>query len=468
MLAAIVTEFRCVRPNASVSIGPTWLNFSNKWIDWSKSDWFVGGVVAVDGERGGGRPGAVPSGAGDFIWALAIGLACLLFKLPFVQTYLPGWLWKGISIFGPLLVIIGFWVHGHGKGRTRHADGRQRFADNVYFLGFIFTMGSLIMAFLPVALTDSDIRAQDVYYAFGTALLATAFGLIGRVIITQTGATAEEIAARVEEDLTALAAGVSEEAERILARLAEARDALGRQSEEVVKAVFAETGPRMRALAGDFDTAAQSVSSRLSTLTAETDAAIEALRARLEARTGDMEAAAALLAGTRQQMADALDQLRAPAEQLGTDLSAVSAASQAAIAGLRADVAALGQALEAAGSTGARFEAAVDTLGQRLDALGTRMDAAVGGVEARATAAAERVEVAADGFRSDVRTASADADRAASEATAFRDAITGAIGTFDQAVDRFTRQVERIGRADAAPPEPAPAGTAPADAGVAR
>lgn len=389
------------------------------------------------------------AGATDFVFAVFLGLACYVFKSPGLDQFMPRWLWVGITVFGPLFVISGFWILGAQAGRMRHADTRQRLADNVYFLGFIFTMLSLIFSFLPVAILQNDIRPQDVYYAFGTALLATAVGLIGRVIIMQTGATNEEVAARVEEDLTRLAQGVSEEAERILARLAAAREALGKQSEEVVNAVFAETAPRIRALAEDFGRSSEAVRKRLDLMTAETEQATETLRHSLEARTEDMTAAAKILANSRNELSQSLDHLHGPAEALARDLAAVSKARKDAIAGLRSDLAKLREALESVRETGTRFEAAAGSMESGLGALGTRLETAVGAMEGRANEAAERVGAAASGLASGVEGTRIRIEQVATQAEDFGTNISEAIGTFEKAIDRFTEAVERVGRQEA-------------------
>lgn len=386
------------------------------------------------------------AGANDFIFAVVAGFVCYLFKLPFLTDLFPRLVWVGITVFGPLLVIVGFAIHGIIEGRMFHADTRQRLADNVYFLGFIFTMMSLIFSFLPVALFGGDIRPQDVYYAFGTGLLATAVGLIGRVLIMQTGATNEETAAKVEEDLNRLAIGVAEEAERILQRLAEARNALGRQSEEVVKAVFAETGPRIRELVLEFESSTASVRDQLKALTAETEASTRALQTRLEARTDDMQAAAAHLVQSRNALSQALDQLRAPAERLAVDLVAVSEASTDAVARLRANLEALGRALEATGQTAARLDAAVEGMTAGLGNLGDRLDRAVRSLETRAGEAGNRISEAASEIEEGVRRASEQASSLTDRARNFEDDVNEAVALFEQAVDRFTTAVERVGR----------------------
>lgn len=386
------------------------------------------------------------AGASDFIRAIIIGGLLLSSKL-LVEFDIIAPLWRWAAVLGPPAVIIGYWVHGNVTGKGQHADLRQRFADNVYFLGFIFTMLSLIAAFLPVAFKpDTVVTPQSVYYAFGTALIATALGLIGRVVIMQSAVTSEELAVRVEEDLTRLAVEVAEEAEQIVTALAGAREAVSRQSETVVEAVLGATAPRMDAIASSFQLNADQLSERLQQHASETEAATMKLRERLATRSDDLVQAAEMLGGARNQLGDALDSLRLPVARLNEDLRAVSAASQAAVEGLRTDVAALAQSLSLVGHSNQRLIDGVERLEAGTDSIGGRIDDAAGRLLSGADAGATRVD---DGIaRIEAQLADAEARAAALQADAdgFRRQMADAIATFEAAVDRFTAQLAGLGQ----------------------
>jgi hypothetical protein len=96
-------------------------------------------------------------------------------------------------------------VYGiRAAGLSNWDDAREEFADSLYYLGFIFTLLSLVAMLLSPSLRGSQITADDILGQFGIALVTTAAGLIARTMMTQFVAAGD---AMMETDRAAEAAG---------------------------------------------------------------------------------------------------------------------------------------------------------------------------------------------------------------------------------------------------------------------
>jgi len=89
------------------------------------------------------------------------------------------------DVRGVLVAVALLFVYA-GTGWVRQIKDITKFADSVYFLGFLWTMMALIHALY------SNIAADQVFYAFGYALTATATGMFLRMAILQSYVTAPD------------------------------------------------------------------------------------------------------------------------------------------------------------------------------------------------------------------------------------------------------------------------------------
>jgi hypothetical protein len=123
---------------------------------------------------------------------------------------------RTIGILGPIVATIAYPIWGWRQGLHRRASLRERFADNCYYLGFIFTQLALVISFLPVVLLSQNITSRDVLRGFSVALGASLIGLVARTFFIQTGNTVSESADIVEGEVDALARLVSQRARTVL------------------------------------------------------------------------------------------------------------------------------------------------------------------------------------------------------------------------------------------------------------
>lgn len=113
--------------------------------------------------------------------------------------------WLGTFAIGAFIIVVfpdvkAIWavvglliLYAH-FGRRGQKD-ITKFADSVYFLGFLWTLIALIHALM------GEIAADRVFYAFGYALLATATGMTIRMLLLQTHITAGDHIRDVQVDL---------------------------------------------------------------------------------------------------------------------------------------------------------------------------------------------------------------------------------------------------------------------------
>ena len=79
----------------------------------------------------------------------------------------------------PLLVMVAYIVLGYFRKDTDVSD--EKFADTCYYLGFIFTITSIIFSLFD--LPNIGTRIQDIAVRFGAAMVSTVLGLGVRVYL---------------------------------------------------------------------------------------------------------------------------------------------------------------------------------------------------------------------------------------------------------------------------------------------
>ena len=123
---------------------------------------------------------------------------------------------RWFGFVGPIVATLFYPLWGVAQGLHKRPSVRERFADNAYYLGFIFTQISLVVGFLPTALFNRSIESKDVLQFFGIALGASLIGLVSRTLLTQTGNSIPEAADIVEREVEALAKQVTTQSKLVL------------------------------------------------------------------------------------------------------------------------------------------------------------------------------------------------------------------------------------------------------------
>lgn len=199
-----------------------------------------------------------------FFGAFFAGLA-LIVGLRFFVTGLSG----AILAASVAVVIILFagWIYYR---KFTDVEGRQVAGDNLYYLGLLFTLLSLILALFQLFVLDTQAdvndRANELIGNFGVALSSTVFGILGRIFFQTQQGDSEERVEQKDNDVTladsnglAIDTGVRElreELARLRLVLREASDAFmhySRISSEQSEAVIAHTGAMMQRQSEDLN-----------------------------------------------------------------------------------------------------------------------------------------------------------------------------------------------------------------------
>jgi hypothetical protein len=111
-----------------------------------------------------------------------------------------GWYFQSPWIFGlavPLAIMAGYiWVGFHRRD-TDVSD--EKFADSAYYLGFIFTITSIIFSLFDLPYIGT--RIQDIAVRFGAAMISTVFGLFVRVYLVSFRADVGDAMRNAEDAL---------------------------------------------------------------------------------------------------------------------------------------------------------------------------------------------------------------------------------------------------------------------------
>ncbi|MEP9360389.1 hypothetical protein [Sphingomonas sp. KR3-1] len=111
-----------------------------------------------------------------------------------------------VSVFGIFLSVIAYPLIGVMAGWPRRPALIERFADNCYYLGFIFTQAALLFSFAPATFSDAtQITPETVLRFFGMAVGASLIGLIARTFFIQTSSATAEVSETAQNELTRVA-----------------------------------------------------------------------------------------------------------------------------------------------------------------------------------------------------------------------------------------------------------------------
>ena len=122
-------------------------------------------------------------------------LVALILK---VSSSFFGWFFKmpwSLGFTFPLIIMSTYIVLGYHRRVTDVAD--EKFADSCYYLGFIFTITSIIFCLFD--LPDIGTRMEDIAVRFGAAMVSTVFGLGVRVYLISFKKDINDAIADVED-----------------------------------------------------------------------------------------------------------------------------------------------------------------------------------------------------------------------------------------------------------------------------
>ena len=142
--------------------------------------------------------------------------------------------WLGFVL--PLLVMCCYWFVGY---RVREKWNVQltlaKFADSVYYLGFLFTVGSIIICLLDINSIGENLNGMAV--RFGAAMVSTAIGMLARVLHTGFKVDTNDAVRSVEERAVQSAENLTMAFDAASQQLEVFRDQVMAASKEAVQSV---------------------------------------------------------------------------------------------------------------------------------------------------------------------------------------------------------------------------------------
>lgn len=368
--------------------------------------------------------------------------------------------WSGnLWVFGfilPLLVMTSYMLIGHRRQDTAVTD--EKFADSCYYLGFIFTITSIILSLLD--LPHIDAKMADIAIRFGAAMVSTVLGLAARVYlvsfkpdvqdaIQNAEAGVLEASDRLREQLTLVVEklkhfeeSVDEAARSTVARVSVTIEeqtqsygtqlqnffaALTQENERAFKAALEEVSAASLRLAQSVDGYSQSLKGNLTSIEAKVTHFSEAVTRRLEQTTFPDDYFAKRLAGP-------LEQLSNSSQALATGISTTSEEVVKSLAILR------------------QRSQQVDGALERVVELATTQENLLSGTQAQVetlgilTSTLRSTQTGLDSLQDALKSQSAEQHKQTLAAEHQVDALTKTVGTLLSLAETLQKAEERLGQ----------------------
>ncbi|MBF7981982.1 MULTISPECIES: hypothetical protein [Rahnella] len=104
--------------------------------------------------------------------------------------------WLGFIL--PITVMLIYWVVGYQvRKKWDHELTKAKFADSMYYLGFLFTVASIIICLIDIARIGDSLNFMAI--RFGAAMVSTAIGMFARVVHTGFQIDANDAVMNMEE-----------------------------------------------------------------------------------------------------------------------------------------------------------------------------------------------------------------------------------------------------------------------------
>jgi biopolymer transport protein ExbB/TolQ len=136
----------------------------------------------------------------------------------------------------PLLVMIGYWVMGYQvRSKWNTQLTLAKFADSVYYLGFLFTVFSIIVCLIDIKSIGDNLNGMAA--RFGAAMVSTAIGMAARVFHTGFRVDTNDAVKGVEERAIQSAESLAMSFDAASQQLEVFRDQVMAASKEAVQSV---------------------------------------------------------------------------------------------------------------------------------------------------------------------------------------------------------------------------------------
>lgn len=143
---------------------------------------------------------------------------------------------KWLGFIFPLSVMVTYWAVGYTVRQKWDTQlTLAKFADSVYYLGFLFTVASIIICLLDINSIGDNLNGMAT--RFGAAMVSTALGMLARVIHTGFRVDANDAVKGVEERAIYAAENLTISFDNTFQQLEIFRDKVNVASREAVQSV---------------------------------------------------------------------------------------------------------------------------------------------------------------------------------------------------------------------------------------
>jgi hypothetical protein len=306
-----------------------------------------------------------------------------------------------ITLGGPLLVMAVYIAIGWRLART--AESVSQFADSVYYLGFLLTLTSLVVALGGL---EGDKDVSSIITLFGVKLVTTLVGLGVRVYLTNFRPSVEDSVEVAEEMLSRAAENLKHRFDQIAVDLASQTHAINLTLDTARKEIDSTLSAVIRQIRAELsqsvEASSRSLRDSLDHVKHETTRAVAGLREALETTVKDLMdtvgSGARSLGGTltsaSSQISTASTELAARLERVTVPVDIFSVKLSRPLDALAAEIESSTKKLSTLGDAEVRCAEATTALSSAIAA--TR--ASVAGLEAQSGQLAGRVKDLSDVF----------------------------------------------------------------------
>src|SRR5262245_46206526 len=118
-----------------------------------------------------------------FMGFIVVGVGVILtFSWAYRDSPAGAWHWAMVAIVVGLMVVYGalLWI------RLKTDEAVNSDGETFYYLGFIYTLATLVATFAPLINSNGRLETRHVLGMFGLGLITTFVGLAGRIVFAQT------------------------------------------------------------------------------------------------------------------------------------------------------------------------------------------------------------------------------------------------------------------------------------------
>ena len=385
-----------------------------------------------------------------FIGFIAVGVSVIL-SFSWIYRGRPGgpWHWTMIALVVGLMLVYGvvLWI----RSTTEHASEGD--GETFYYLGFIYTLATLVATFAPLLNSAERPDTRQVLGLFGLGLSTTFVGLAGRIVFAQTGPAAVGSPEHNARKLADAYAEAARAIERSTVRIVHAQQrAEGHLNESYSGAVDAIQTLSVR-VTEQFDSMSAEVLKRFGTVIDRISTETESTFANLRSRAArDVETASRQVVKTHEVVKEQIEGLaagtagavRGVSEQVVQDFARIARESAAELtAFVRHANTNVAATLEEFETRLGELRLPPEDLGQKLVVVLTELTERAELLR-RATSVAGAAYSELEGVLANAVQGARDGSRAFSALAVSTDAVTAAVTSAKTNVSDFATQLNRV------------------------